>query len=308
MYIEQVSKHHSLQQVNWLDVFSVTDTQTAFSTFHGKYLELYNRHFPKIRAKLRYNNRKPWLSEGIRISIKKKNKLYLKYHRTKTAANEVAYKCYRNKLNQGVFPEELKTANVLPLYKADDPMLFNNYRPVSLLTVLSKVFEKIMYNRLLNFLDTYNILFKNQFGFRKNHSTYMATMLLMEGITKSLENSEYVIGIFLDFSKAFDTVDHDILLRKLYHYGIRGNALQWFESYLKNRKQFVTYNGVSSDTKLITCGVLQGSILGPLLFLIYINDLSLVCDRLISILFAVPRMSTLSKLLLIKSFHWCQNG
>ena len=90
---------HSLQQVNWLDVFSVTDTQTAFSTFHGKYIELYNRHFPKIRAKLRYNNRKPWLSEGIRISIKKKNKLYLKYHRTKTAANEVAYKYYRNKLN-----------------------------------------------------------------------------------------------------------------------------------------------------------------------------------------------------------------
>ena len=114
-------------------------------------------------------------------------------------------------LLEGVFPSELKVANVLPLYKADDDMLFNNYRPVSLLSVLSKVFERIMYNRLISILENNKILFKNQFGFRKQHSTYMALMVLLEKIHKALENGEFVVGIYLDFWKAFDTVDHSIL-------------------------------------------------------------------------------------------------
>ena len=114
-------------------------------------------------------------------------------------------------LLEGVFPSELKVANVLPLYKADDDMLFNNYRPVSLLSVLSKVFERIVYNRLISILENNKILFKNQFGFRKQHSTYMALMVLLEKIHKALENGEFVVGIYLDFWKAFDTVDHSIL-------------------------------------------------------------------------------------------------
>ena len=189
-------------------------------------------------------------------------------------------------LTQGVFPDELKLANVLPLYKNYDPYAFSNYRPVSLLNVLSKVFEKVMYNRLIEFLETYKILVNQQFGFRKLHSSYMALMMLMDKLITALENNEIVIGIFLDFSKAFDTVDHKILLNKLSHYGIRGVAHSWFTSYLSNRKQYVTYNGTSSATRNIICGVPHVSILGPLIFLIYINDMCDVCKYTAPILFA----------------------
>ena len=425
----------SVASADWSNIFESNDAQESFTKLHTKLLFFYEQAFPKKRVKIRYNNKKPWLTDGLRKSIKMKNKLYVKSKRCPSAQNTSYYKNYRNKLcrllrkaekrhyneliernknnlkmtwniikeiinkrkkqncqtkfklsnnqiisdktmisekfndyfvnvgptlsqslqnvsrtprsylkfpmtntiflcdvtdtelfdifkslkdsapgydemklfplksaleyfvyplsyvcnlsmQQGVFPQELKIANVVPLYKKDDSMVFSNYRPVSLLTSLSKVFEKVMYNRLISFLNKYKILYKYQFGFRKDHSTYLALMCLMDKLIKCLENGEHVVGVFLDFSKAFDTVDHDILMTKLYHYGIRDNALNWFKSYLSNREQFVTYNKSKSSMKTIKCGVPQGSILGPVLFLLYINDLSTLCDKVFSIFFA----------------------
>ena len=197
------------------------------------------------------------------------------------------YRTYMSSfINRRCFPHQLKVANVIPLYKADTPMCFNHYRPVSLLCILSKVFEKIMYSRLFEFMERFQIIYKNQFGFRKKHSSYMALMVLMDEISKFQEQGEYVVGVFLDFSKAFDTVNNDILFKKLHHYGIRGGALKWFQSYLSARYQYVTYNGTESTKQNIKCGVPQGSILGPLLFLIDINDLANVCKYMMPLLFA----------------------
>ena len=130
-------------------------------------------------------------------------------------------------MTKGVFPRELKVANVIPLFKAGNNMSVNNYRPVSILPVFSKIFEKLMFNRLSEYLKWKNVLCVNQFGFREKHSSYMALITLVDHLSEALERGDTVIGLFLDFSKAFDTVDHDILLLKLNHYGIRGPILDW---------------------------------------------------------------------------------
>ena len=188
--------------------------------------------------------------------------------------------------NTGVFPWELKVANVVPIFKSGDDMLFSNYRPVSVLPVFSKVIERLMYNRLIGFINDNDLLYEYQFGFQKGKSTYMALVILLDKISEALENGECVVGVFLDFSKAFDTVDHDILLMKMKSYGIIDTAYDWFKSYLCDRVQYVTYNAMQSNRSAITCGVPQGSILGPLLFLLYINDLSSVLKSCFSVLVA----------------------
>ena len=177
-------------------------------------------------------------------------------------------------LSSGIFPEELKIAWVIPLFKSGDAMLFCNYRPISVLPLFSKILERLMYNRLISFINKHNLLFNFQFGFRRGPLHKFSIDLYSGYISSSLDTGEYVLGLFLYFTKAFDTVNHDILLQKLQHLGIRGISLNWFKSYLSNRSHYVDYSGVSSELQYIRCGIPQScSILEPLLVLLYINDL-----------------------------------
>lgn len=151
----------------------------------------------------------------------------------------------------GSFPDKMKIAKVCPIFKADDRCEISNYRPISVLPIFSKILEKLLYNRLLTFLNMHSILASNQFGFREKHSTFMALLNLVDRISGKIDNKEYSIGIFMDLSKAFDTVDHDILLGKLELYGVRGVAFKWFKSYLEHRAQFVQIKNIKSSTLLV---------------------------------------------------------
>ena len=187
---------------------------------------------------------------------------------------------------EGVFPEQLKSARVVPIHKEGSRTDVENYRPISLLASISKVYEKLMHSRIINFLDSNNSLYNMQYGFRSGRSCEHALLKAQHILLESLSKKQISLLLLIDFSKAFDMVEHTILLRKLEHYGIRGLALKWMTSYLKNRSQFVSLSGVNSSIKHMQYGVPQGSILGPLLFIIYINDLPNILNRAKFILYA----------------------
>ena len=225
-------------------------------------------------------------------------------------------KIYNWGIENGTYPEELKIAKVIALYKKGVKYDPNNYRPISLLSLFDKILEKILCRRLVSFLEHNKILYCYQYGFRKAYSTVLALIEITDYIKRLLDERNYVISIFIDFKKAFDTVDHEILLYKLECYGIRGLANDFFRSYLTNRRQYTVINGVNSELRTVSCGVPQGSVLGPLFFLLYINDLHrsigdnsvrLYADDT-AIITSNPNLESAryqAKELFTKLYHWC---
>ena len=272
-------------------------------TNSGKMADIFNKYFSSIgkdlaeKIKVKNNAHKKYLKNRLQPSIELTEvtseeilKILNSLKTNKAAGDDgirpgMLKKCATTLMDplthimnlsfkKGIVPDCLKLAKVMPVYKKEDKTVTGNYRPVALLSILDKIMEKLMYSRIIKFLNNHKILYKYQFGFRKQHSTEQAVIEIIDNIIEELEKGSLVAGIFLDLSKAFDVVDHQILLGKLEHYGIRGTCLEWFRSYLENRKQYTIVNGTKSSAERVEYGVPQGSVLGPLLFLIYTNDIA----------------------------------
>ena len=210
----------------------------------------------------------------------------LKIANTNHKFTEALAKIVTTSFQQGVFPASLKIAKLIPIHKGGKKTEVENYRPISLLATFSKIYEKLMNKRFVSFFEENNTIYENQYGFRPGRSCEHALLNAQQVLSNVLNKKQIGLLLLIDFSKAFDMVEHDILLAKLSNYGIRGIALDWIKSYLSNREQYVCFNGKKSTVANIKYGVPQGSILGPLLFIIYINDISNISDLATFILYA----------------------
>lgn len=238
--------------------------------------------------------------DGFNMSLIKKIRIEI---------NEPLVFLFNHTIRTGIFPDSLKTARVIPIYKKGDENLLDNYRPISILPAFSKIYERILFNQLIQYFNHHDILFNSQYGFRSGHSTENAALELVERILTSFSKNSQSLALFLDLSKAFDSLDHRILLDKLKYYGLSAEALQLITSYFENRHQFIDINGTYSTYECIRTGVPQGSVLGPLFFIIYINDLNDASDIFDLIMFAddstlhcsLPNNYTISNQVLINT-------
>ena len=189
-------------------------------------------------------------------------------------------------LRTGIFPDKLKIAKVIPIFMKDSKKLIKNYRPISVLPVISKIFEMAIHEQLSDYFTTNSLFCKQQYGFMKNASTELAALELIDRLLNQLNARKIPSNLYIDLSKAFDSFSHDILLDKLRYYGVTDGSIQLLKSYLSNQKQYVQIDGVMSSMQYIQTGIPQGSIVGPLLFSIYINDIVKCTEKFNCILYA----------------------
>ena len=189
-------------------------------------------------------------------------------------------------LTTGIFPESLNLSKITPIYKKGDRVFLKNDRPISLLPTISKIFERVIHDQLYDYFNSHNLLAAQQYGFRPQHSTEYTAVKLVDYTSSEMENQKIPTAVFIDLLKASDTLSFDILLYKLKYYCITGTEFKLMQNYLSNRKQYVVFNSCNSDITEINIGVPQGSILGPLLFSVNINDLITVSNKLHFIMYA----------------------